>query len=583
MWLDRWVMVCLIPLAAWVLVSGIDDLFIALVSLLPRRIPFPWPEDGELERAGQRRIAVFVPLWQEHRVIGQMLEHNLAAIHYANYDLFVGVYPNDPPTVRAVAEAAARDPRIHPARLSHNGPTSKADCLNSIYRQMCDYEMQHDVRFEIVMLHDAEDLIHPESLRLVNWFSRDFQMVQIPVLALPTPLREFTHGLYCDEFAEFQSKDIPVRQRLGGFLPGNGVGTGFERAALERLAEERATGVFDPECLTEDYETGCRLHELGYRQLFVPLRFCGAGPVATREYFPRRFRSAVRQRSRWVAGIALQGWERHGWRVPWQQIYWFWRDRKGLVGALLSPAANLAFLYGLSAPESGFAVPHWVSMLCTGTLAVAATNLGIRVATSTRVYGARFAALVPLRVLWGNLVNFAATLAAVRLYVEARLRRQHPAWRKTEHVYPAHSPHEQCRPRIGEVLVRMHAVSLEAVEKAAAELPDGFRLGEYLMFLQQLSEDNLYCALSLQAGIPMGVPAADEVSRLATRALPAQTARRWKVLPYRINLGQLHLITTEQPCEEMTRDLQTFSHLELRFRLVRPAEFQRLARKYLPK
>ncbi len=28
-------------------------------------------------------------------MIGQMLEHNLAAIRYSAYDFFVGVYPND--------------------------------------------------------------------------------------------------------------------------------------------------------------------------------------------------------------------------------------------------------------------------------------------------------------------------------------------------------------------------------------------------------------------------------------------------------------------------------------------------------
>src|SRR5579863_6199897 len=165
MWLDHWVARCLVPLALWILISGLDDLFIALVAFRIRRKRFPWPDAVELERAAQRRIAIFVPLWQEHRVIGQMLERNLASIHYANYDVFVGVYPNDTLTRRAVAEAAARDPRIHPARLTHQGPTSKGDCLNCIYRRMLEYEALHGLRFEIVMTHDAEDLIHPESLR----------------------------------------------------------------------------------------------------------------------------------------------------------------------------------------------------------------------------------------------------------------------------------------------------------------------------------------------------------------------------------------------------------------------------------
>ena len=51
---------------------------------------------------------------------------------------------------------------------------------------MTDYEARHGVRFEVVVTHDAEDLIHPESLRLINWFSRSYEMVQVPVLPLPT-------------------------------------------------------------------------------------------------------------------------------------------------------------------------------------------------------------------------------------------------------------------------------------------------------------------------------------------------------------------------------------------------------------
>ncbi|HEV2445800.1 MAG TPA: glycosyltransferase, partial [Candidatus Sulfopaludibacter sp.] len=153
---DHWLATCLVPLAVWILISGLDDLFIAVASFVTARKPFPWPDGAQLEAAPQRRLAIFVPLWREHRVIGPMLERNLAAIHYANYDVFVGVYPNDALTARAVAEAAARDPRIHLARLPHDGPTSKGDCLNWIHRRMVEYEALHGGRFEIVVTHDAE-------------------------------------------------------------------------------------------------------------------------------------------------------------------------------------------------------------------------------------------------------------------------------------------------------------------------------------------------------------------------------------------------------------------------------------------
>jgi bacteriophage N4 adsorption protein B len=45
-------------------------------------------------------------------------------------------------------------------------------------------------------------------------------------------------------------------------------------------------------------------------------------------------------------GIVLQSWERRGWQAPARQLYWLWRDRKGVLGNLLTPVLNLLFLYG---------------------------------------------------------------------------------------------------------------------------------------------------------------------------------------------------------------------------------------------
>ena len=145
--------------------------------------------------------------------------------------------------------------------------------------------------------------------------------------------------------------------------------------------------------------------------------------MATREYFPRRFRAAISQRTRWVTGIALQSWQRHGWSAPWSQLYWFWRDRKGLVGNLLSPAANLLFLYGMASYLAsvgqpppwhfGSLIPIWISDLCRLTFGIALLQTGVRARSGARIYGWRFAAAVPIRMFWGNLVNFAATAIAL--------------------------------------------------------------------------------------------------------------------------------------------------------------------------
>ncbi len=488
---------CLVALAVWILLSGLDDLFISLVWVLTAKKSLSLPADPELAQIPERRIALFVPLWHEHGVIREMLAHNLAAIRYHNFDVFVGVYPNDEATYAAVTEAEHCHGRVHLALVPHDGPTSKADCLNAIHRRMLAYEARHGVRFDTIVTHDAEDLIHPEALRLINWYRRDYQMVQVPVLALPTRLAEFTHGLYCDDFAEVQTKDIQVRQRLGGFLPSTGVGAGFDRDTLERISALRGV-MFDPACLTEDYETGYRIHLLGCRQMFLPVLFHGVDPIATREYFPRRFWAAVRQRSRWVTGIALQGWQNHGWGTGAGQAYWFWRDRKVLVGNLLSPLINLLFVCGTVDARLRHLAPGWLLTLYPATAAIALVQVSLRMAACARIYGWRFAAGVVFRTLWGNVVNCLATLSALRQFVGARVRQEALAWRKTEHVYPVHAAVGRVRLRLGEVLVRMRVLPLSEIEAALRSQPASLRLGEHLMRLKKISEEHLHLALSRQ-------------------------------------------------------------------------------------
>jgi bacteriophage N4 adsorption protein B len=234
--LDAVVVASLAPLSLWILLSGLDDLFLDMVCLaawigrrMPHRVARRNIEAECVLRAPQKRIAIFLPCWQEDAVITQMVETNLGRIEYANYDFFIGVYPNDSPTLDAARALEIRHHRVHLAVCPHDGPTSKADCLNWIYQRMMENEQTGQCRYDVVVTHDAEDVIHPHSLHWINFHIDTHDMVQVPVLPLPTPWTGFTHGVYCDEFAEFQTKDMPGRQILNGFIPSCGVGTGFSR------------------------------------------------------------------------------------------------------------------------------------------------------------------------------------------------------------------------------------------------------------------------------------------------------------------------------------------------------------------
>jgi len=89
----HWIFALLVPLAVWILISGLDDLFVGLRWLgLRKSVRLPTPEERDAAR--ERRIAIFVPLWREHAVTGQMLERTVSTLRYGAYDIFAGVYPN---------------------------------------------------------------------------------------------------------------------------------------------------------------------------------------------------------------------------------------------------------------------------------------------------------------------------------------------------------------------------------------------------------------------------------------------------------------------------------------------------------
>jgi bacteriophage N4 adsorption protein B len=579
--------VALGTLAVLLLLSGLDDLVPVLICAVHRirhRKPAIVSSLSDF-LARERRIAIFVPCWKESRVIGNMVRHNVAAICYRNYDIFLGVYPNDQATVEVAAHLAETLRNVHVAACPHPGPTSKADCLNWIFQRMTLFEEARGVRFDTIVLHDAEDLIHPEALDVINRERATYAMVQIPVLPLPTPFSEFTHAVYCDEFAEFQIIDMPARQYIRSFIPSNGVGTGFAREILDRLARERGNLVFDPASLTEDYEIGVHIHEVGQPQLFSPLKAGGKGLIATREYFPRTLRSAIRQRTRWVTGIALQCWERHGWRGSWRTRYWFWRDRKGLLANPLSLLTNLLFLAGAGDwLESIYRHQPWafavanpnILALCWFTLLLQSVRLALRAACVARLFGLAFALGVPLRCFHGNVVNCCASLGAMWRYLYARLHRHPLVWLKTEHAYPGRDALLPHRRELSEVLVASGYLSEGQLARIRSEMPPELDLADYLVAHGFLSDDDLCKAISLQSGVPSARIDTRRVKPRIVRTLPAHLEQRFGIVPFSVENGRLLVAGASVPPPNVFDEVQSFTRLPIEFQLVSKQNYREL-------
>ncbi|QQN74832.1 glycosyltransferase [Croceicoccus sp. YJ47] len=130
-------------------------------------------------------IALYVPAWREAQVIGTMLAHSLRTWPHRDLRVYVGCYPNDPATARAIAAIARADRRVRPAVVGHDGPTTKGDCLNAIWHAMVRDEIASARQYRAILLQDAEDMVHPDALTLVDEALDHADFVQLPVRPEP--------------------------------------------------------------------------------------------------------------------------------------------------------------------------------------------------------------------------------------------------------------------------------------------------------------------------------------------------------------------------------------------------------------
>ena len=388
-------------------------------------------------------IAVLVPAWDEAAVIASMLRSTLKRIDYDNYRIFVGHYRNDPATALAIASVV--DQRIQMVEVDADGPTTKADCLNHLYDALIEYEVAHACEAKAIVLHDAEDVVHPLELRIFDGLIDRAAAIQLPVLPLVDPRSRWVAGHYCDEFAEAHVKELVVREAVGAAIPLAGVGCAIARRPLARLAAMQDGKPFAGASMTEDYEIGLRLGALRLKTMFVriPIQPGDRGVVASRGHFPATLGAAVRQKARWLGGIALSGWDRLGWSGGAGERWMRMRDRRGPLAALLLLAAyGAAFIWSqiwlaeaLGAPVKARLDPMLVTLLAING-GLLAWRVLMRALFTASAYGPAQGLLSIPRMIVGNVIAMLAAARAISLHLGGGAKR----WDKTRHIFPAELP-----------------------------------------------------------------------------------------------------------------------------------------------
>lgn len=476
-------------------ISALDDFFFDSVYWLKKLGEFLFPKSNQqpipynyLASLPEKKIALIIPCWQEYEVIGSMLCHNLAAIDYRNYDVYVAVYPNDEKTIEAVKKSQKQFNNLYYVINPKPGPSKKADNLNMVFHHIQNLERKDHFKYDIFLMHDAEDIIHPLSLRLYNYIIDQFDMIQTPVIPLEVPIFNFTHWTYNDEFAEIHTKNLVARGLIRGLVPSAGVGTAFSRRAIERLAKEDGKP-FSMESFTEDYDSALRIQTLHLKTTFFPYRvariklrkelfwFGRLVPhkvnelIATRAFYPMTYSAAVRQRARWVYGIALQEWRDIGWPGSFATRYTLLHDRKAIFTHFVSGFGYIVFLYWLiNYFTNGFNgnlktlfvlldQDPWVWLLLLICAFFLIERLLNRFIFTTQIYGLIPGLLSPLRVFYGNIISMHTSIRALKNFFIGTSTEKKVKWDKTDHVFPTEEQLSIYNRKLGDVLLEREIIT----------------------------------------------------------------------------------------------------------------------------
>jgi bacteriophage N4 adsorption protein B len=355
------------------------------------------------------------------------------------HHIYVGCYPNDEAGIAKVLEAKAYNQNLRLVSVGHAGPTTKADCLNSLWQRLNADELANGYKAKAVVLHDAEDSVHPDELRVFDRLIEKAGAVQLPVIPIRTAGSHWVSGHYCDEFAEAHGKLMVVREAIGAALPLAGVACAVERNLLGRIALDNGGNPFDDRSLTEDYELGLRIGAAGGRTIMARIVDEHGDLVGTRACFPDTLNAAVRQKTRWLTGIALAGWDRMGWQGSIANRWMLLHDRRSIFAALVLVAAYICI--GLTAILSlfytaGYYHPVSFSKALATLLSVNAFflvwRLLVRGAFVWSIYGPKEALLSIPRSLIANIIAIMAARKAFWDYLKHCFGTP-LTWDKTEH------------------------------------------------------------------------------------------------------------------------------------------------------
>lgn len=520
------------------LLIGFDDFIWDIISIFRTIFSKKVEPEVDLEAVftyDPRLRAVMIAAWQEANVIEGVIKHFVNTTIYpsSQYHVFIGLYPNDLETIEAVRRLELLYPNVHAIINELPGPTTKAQNINYLMTQIIEFEKERNWTFASFTVHDAEDVVSPFELRLSNYYLNFHDGIQFPVFPLieyPTFknfFKNITSNTYADEFAENHYLTMVFRDKVKAFVPSAGTGFVLNR---DIILDSNDLAFLPKDALTEDYQLALNLYvqKKDFKYLLDTMPYVDDNYkvkqafVATRSMFPNNFKQAVRQKKRWITGITMQSINlKTVFKLKNLSLagrYSLYRDQKAKIGNLIAFIGYPVFIYFIASlfidlptiyPK--YSLSYYLGLFVTVMMI---ERQAFRMLSMYKVYGAKsafFSSLFPpvlsFRYIWGNVINFCATLGAyLDRYKKPKDHKEskHKAkkkvkWDKTDHTFLNEATLKRFYRRIGDILVKRNYITAKDLSKVLIAIRDNKDtrfIGNYLLNQGLVNEAQLLNSLA---------------------------------------------------------------------------------------
>jgi adsorption protein B len=298
------------------------------------------------------------------------------------------------------------------------------------------------------------------------------------------------------------------RYTSNAFVPSAGTGFVLSKRTLDMFGDE---DVLPKDSLTEDYRLSLTLYQKGISMYYVLERVPRINRdgklvwdfITTRSIFPSTFKTAVKQKTRWILGITMQSFrfkdifKMEGIRLSGR--YSLYKDLKAKVGNMLVMVGYPVLIYffvSLFIPLDPIYPKGTLSWyFCLIVTIMMIERQIFRSVAIYNVYGLRsvffacfFPPLLPIRLVWGNIINMTATAKAYKQKAfgndtkkkekkkNEKVKEKKLAWAKTDHEFIESAVLKNYHRTVGDYLLQRGYIDPEQLQKGLKESKKIIRL-----------------------------------------------------------------------------------------------------------